>query len=73
MREPTPMYHANHARVLEMVHAPSPAHLVRSREPFPTPRRVLLEARRAGAVILAITGVGAIGALPFVITALVGG
>jgi hypothetical protein len=56
-----------------MVHAPSPAHLVRSREPFPTPRRVLLEARRAGAVILAITGVGAIGALPFVITALVGG
>jgi len=67
------MYHANHTRVLEMVHAPSPAQLVRSREPFPTPRRVLFEARRAGAVILAITGVGAIGALPFVITALVGG
>ena len=56
-----------------MVHAPSPAHLVRSREPFPSLRRVLDEARRAGAWILAITGVGAIGALPFLYTALVGG
>ena len=73
MREPAHMYHGNRSRVLEMVHAPSPAHLVRSREPFPSLRRVLDEARRAGALILAITGVGAIGALPFVYTALVGG
>jgi hypothetical protein len=73
MREPCPMYHANQCRVLEMVQAPSHPLLVRTREPFPTPRRVLAEARRAGAWILAIAGVGAIGAVPFVVTALVGG
>jgi hypothetical protein len=67
------MYHTNHGRVLEMVRAPSPTHLVRSREAFPTPRRVLDEARRAGAWILVVSGVGAIGALPFIYTALVGG
>jgi hypothetical protein len=73
MHESAHMYHASDGRVLEMVQAPSPAHLVRSREPFPSLRRVLDEARRAGAWILAIMGVGAIGALPFLYTALVGG
>jgi len=73
MRESASMYHANRGRLYEMVPAPSPASLVRSRESFPSPRRVLDETRRAGAWILVITGVGAIGAVPFVVTALVGG
>jgi len=66
------MYHANAEWVLMAVH-PSPAPLAGSRQSFPSRLRVLDEAYRAGVRILAMAGVGAIGLLPFVVTALVRG
>jgi hypothetical protein len=55
------------------VRTSSPSHPVRPRHLLPSLRRAADDTIRAGARILIIAGVGAIAALPFVITAAIGG
>ena len=52
---------------------PSPPRLVRPGTSLPSLQGLVDESLRAGARILAIAGVGAIAALPFVVTAAIGG
>ena len=67
------MYQANRSRHPLDVLDTSPSRLVRLR-PLPySLQRIADEGIRAGARIIVIAGVGAIAALPFVVTALVGG
>ncbi|MEA2531020.1 MAG: hypothetical protein QOG89_2664 [Thermomicrobiales bacterium] len=66
------MYQAKSSRPPLDVHTSSPLHPVRPRHPLPSLRRAADDTIRAGARILIIAGVGAIAALPFVVTAAIG-
>ena len=67
-------YQANRSRhPLDVHDTTSPSHLVRLRPLLPSPPRIADEGLRAGARILVIAGVGAIAALPFAVTAALGG
>jgi hypothetical protein len=67
------MYQAKSSRHPLGVHTSSPFHPVRPRHLLPSLRRAADDTIRAGARVLIIAGVGAIAALPFVITAAIGG